>query len=232
MLFDLANLPYWICLGMGLLLFLLVFVGGVGDDEVDLDADADVDVDVDADVETDVDADGDLNAVKLLAWLGVGRVPLLLLLAIDFCLVGLSGWMLNVFLGELIGGIPGRLFGLGGLISMVAVVFSLMTGRAIARPIGLMFATFGEDTRNDRLVGLTGTVTSACVPKGKIGQVDVLDADRNRVTVSATLPEWATVIPQRGDEVIVIDRDDRTYIVIARESADFDRWMSASSPSV
>ncbi|MGB6168042.1 MAG: hypothetical protein WBF52_10685, partial [Geitlerinemataceae cyanobacterium] len=31
------------------------------------------------------------------------------------------------------------------------------------------------------------------------GQVDVVDADSNRVTISATLPDWATVIPQRDD---------------------------------
>ncbi|MDY6937808.1 MAG: DUF1449 family protein [Cyanobacteriota bacterium] len=221
MLFDLANLPYWICLGTGLLLFLLVIVGGSDD----FDADTDVDGDI------DIDGDGDVNPLAFLGWFGFGRVPLLLLLAIDFCLVGLSGWMLNVLVGELLGFIPGQLFGVNGLISIVAVAFSLVVGGAVTGPISALFATFGEDTRSDRLVGFTGTVTSSCVPKTQIGQVDVFDADRNRVTVSATLPEWAMAIPQRGDEVVVIDRVDRTYIVIIRESPDFDRWMSVTSPS-
>ncbi|MGB3188804.1 MAG: DUF1449 domain-containing protein [Limnoraphis sp.] len=225
MLFDLANLPYWIFLGMGILLFLLVIVGGAGDEEVDLDPD--VDVDVEGDFDADVDASGDFSPLKLLGWLGFGQVPLLLLLATDFSLVGLLGWMFNVIVGELTGSLPGA--GLSGVISITAIVVGLSVGSTIARPIGQLFASFGEDTRGERLIGRLAIVTSVNIPQQKIGQVDVLDADSNRVTITATLPEWATVIPLRGEEVLVIARQPQAYLVIAHNSPDSQQWLSNSS---
>ncbi|MEB3278618.1 MAG: DUF1449 domain-containing protein [Lyngbya sp.] len=225
MLFHLANLPYWILLAMGILLFLLVIFGGAGDEEVDVDTD--VDVDVDADLDADVDAEGDFTPLQLLGWLGFGQVPLLLLLATDFSLVGLLGWMFNVIAGELTGSLPSA--GLSGLISIGAVGLGLYLGSAIARPIGQLFAAFGEDTRGERLIGRLGIVTSVNIPKQKIGQVDVLDGDGNRVTISATLPEWSTVIPQRGEEVLIISRQPQAYLAIAKDSPDQQRWLSDSS---
>jgi len=49
MLFSLVNLPYWICLAAGVLLYLMVILTGGGDDQLDTDADADVDADADPD---------------------------------------------------------------------------------------------------------------------------------------------------------------------------------------
>ena len=225
MLFDLANLPYWIFLGMGILLFLLVIVGGAGDEEVDLDPD--VDIDVEGDFDAEVDADSHFSPLKLWGWLGFGQVPLLLLLATDFSLVGLLGWMLNVIVGELTGSLPGA--GLSSVISITAIAVGLYLGSIIARPIGQLFAAFGEDTRGERLIGRLGIVTSVNIPKQKIGQVDVLDGDGNRVTISATLPEWATVIPQRGEEVLVIGCQPQAFLAIAKDSSDQERWLSDSS---
>ena len=79
MLFHPANLPYWIFLGMGVLLFLFVIISGGGDDDVDIDTDV------------DTDADFDFNGL-FLGWLGIGKAPLILLLATDLslcaCLAG------------------------------------------------------------------------------------------------------------------------------------------------
>ncbi len=72
-------------------------------------------------------------------------------------------------------------------------------------------------------------MTSVNIPQQKIGQVDVLDADSNRVTITATLPEWATVIPLRGEEVLVIARQPQAYLVIAHNSPDSQQWLSNSS---
>lgn len=219
MLFDLAHLPYWIVLGMGLLLFLIVILGGAADGEMDLDVDADVDVDI------DINAEANFSSLQLLGWLGFGNVPLLLLLATDLSLVGLLGWMFNVIVGELTGSLPSK--GWSAVVLCIsAIVLGLCLGAMISRPLGQMFAAFGEDTRADRLVGRLGTVTSVYIPKERIGQVDVLDGDGNRVTLSATLPEWATVIPQRGEEVLVIERQPQAYLVIAKDSPDAERWTS------
>jgi hypothetical protein len=224
MLFDLANLPYWIFLGMGVLLFLLVITSGGGDD--DLDVDADIDVDADA----DVDAGGDFGFGQLMGWLGIGKAPLILLLATDFSLLGLFGWMLNVAWGSLTGDIPGGF--LAGVVSGVSLFLSLFIGSLIARPLGKIFASFGEDASSDRLIGCHGTVSSASIPienQGKIGQVDVLDTARNLVTINAMLPTWATIIPGRGTQVLVIERQHHNYLVVAKDSSDEQQWLANSS---
>lgn len=238
-LFDLSNLPYWILLGMGVLLFLFVIVSGGGDDDldvdadVDVDADLDVDVDVDSPVDLDIDADADADAsdfsmLQALAWLGFGKAPLILLLATDLSLWGLVGWMLNVFVGGVLAGLLGGL--IGGVIFAGSFIIALLLGGQIAKPIGKVFASFGEDVSSDRLVGCIGTVSTVRIPtitEGKIGQVDVLDPARNLVTVNAILPDWATIIPIRGDKVLVIERSPQGYLVICKDSSDQDKWFSA-----
>ncbi|MEM1280892.1 MAG: DUF1449 domain-containing protein [Cyanobacteria bacterium P01_H01_bin.152] len=242
MLFSLANLPYWICLGAGLLLFMIVILSGGGDDDLDVDAEVDADLDVDADVElaagilgrassdVDADIDGDATAVsplQILAWFGVGRTPLILLLAMDLTLWGFIGWVLTVAIGEALAKTPAGWIAAGIFIGSLA--FALFLGSMLSRPIGQIFAAFGEDTSSDRLVGCLGTVTSAFIPfehSGKIGQVDVKDAAANFVTVSAKLPDWATITLRRGAKVLVIDRSGGYYLVIARDSPDQARWLS------
>ena len=249
MLFNPINLPFWILLGIGIALFLMVILMGGGDDDADIEVGGDMDMDVDldldldinieadapslsldADIDTDVAADADADAdtegnsqvLQVLSWLGVGKAPLVLLLAIDFSLWGLSGWMLNA-------ATRGRLM---GVIFLVSLGLSLFAGGMISRPIGKVFASFGEDTSSERLIGCLGRVSSATLPvaeQGRIGQVDVFDPARNLVTVSAVLPKWAETIPQRGEEVLVIDRQDSVYVAIANRSADRDRWLNSAS---
>lgn len=228
MLFNFANLPYWIFLGTGVSLFLLVIVSGGGDDDLDLDADADVEVDIsNGPLDLDTDAEGDFSAVQILGWLGLGKAPLILLLATDLSLWGLLGWMLNVAAAGSLGRIPGVFWGSIILVSSLAI--ALFLGSLVARPIGKALAAFGEDASSDRLIGCEGWVSSALIPAqhlGKIGQVDVIDRARNRVTVNAALPDWATVLPRRGESVVVIDRQAQHYLVIAKDSTDEARWLS------
>ncbi|NEQ25658.1 MAG: DUF1449 family protein, partial [Microcoleus sp. SIO2G3] len=98
MIFNFANLPYWILLGSGVLLYLFVIFSGGGGDDADLDVDADVDADLDADADVDADG-GDFSIASALGWLGIGKAPLVLLLATDLSLWGLLGWMLNITVG-------------------------------------------------------------------------------------------------------------------------------------
>jgi hypothetical protein len=236
MLFNPVNLPYWIFLGMGVLLFLLVIVSGGGDDDVELDADAEIDIDVDVDINADIgdgglhlDTDSEFSALQILGWLGFGKAPLLLLLATDFSLLGLIGWILNVTWAGVWGSFPQGFW--AGVVTMVALVMSLFFGSLIARPLGKIFASFGEDASGDRLIGCIGTVSSARIPQeneGKIGQIDVLDTSRNLVTITANLPEWAKVIPSRNQKVLVIDRQPKSYLVIAKDSSDEDLWLENS----
>lgn len=232
MLFNLANIPYWIFLGVGVLLFVFVIASGGGDDDLDTDIDADIDADIDVEadldssLDMDMETDGEFSAGQMLAWFGLGRAPLMLLLALDLSLWGLLGWVLNVVIGETIGSIPQGLLGI--LILLGSGLVAINIGGVIARPIGHIFASFGEDASDDRLVGCTGTVTSAFVPfeqSGKIGQVDVFDPARNRITVSATIPNWATITVRRGAKIMVIERIQGHYVVIAQDSPDQQRWL-------
>ena len=223
MLFNSANLSYWILLGIGILLFLLVIVSGGGDDDFDIDADADVDVDA------DIDTDGDFGTGQILGWLGLGKAPLVLLLAIDLSTWGITGWLLNVIIGSVIGYIPLQFFGLGGIILIASFSFSLFFGSLIARPLGKIFASFGEDTSSDRLLGCVGAVVSKKIPyltEGKIGQVDVRDSAGNLVSLSVSLPSWAEKIPLRGEKVLIIEKGDNAYLAIAKDSSDEDKWLN------
>lgn len=254
MLFNTANLAYWIFLGIGVFLFLLVILSGGGEDQdidadmdadidvdadidFDADVDADMDIDADADMDADMDADADANAdadsnintnfLSVLSWLGVGKAPLMILLAIDFSSWGVSGWFLNVIVGEIIGKIPDGI--LGGLIFIVSLAFSLWLGRLLSYPIGKIFAQFGEDASGDRLIGRIGKVISKQVPyltEGKIAQADVVDSAGNLVTIEICLPDCAKVIPHRGQEILIIERNKHGYIAIAKDSSDEDKWLN------
>ncbi len=72
------------------------------DTEVDIDVDGDVDVDVDADVDADIAADGDLaeasvrvgalpGILRALSWLGLGKVPVIILVSMFLMVFGLIG---------------------------------------------------------------------------------------------------------------------------------------------
>ncbi|MBE9005061.1 DUF1449 family protein [Fortiea sp. LEGE XX443] len=217
MLFSQANLPYWIFLGMGVLLFLFIIISGRGDQDIDLDTDTDV--------EFDADSGSEFSFGQLLGWAGIGKAPLILLLAIDLSFWGIFGLILNVWLGSKASGF------IGSIVLFSSLMLSLLMGRLIAQPIGNIFAEFSEDASSDRLIGCIGTVNSAYIPienQGKIGQVDVLDAKRNFLTISAVLAEWATIVPQRGEKVLIIELKPRNYIVIAKDSADEESWLTSS----
>jgi hypothetical protein len=240
MLFSLDNLPYWILLTIGVGLFVLVILSGGGDEDGDLDPDLDLDSDIsldsggpdlDSTLESNSDGGEWHLAFQVLHLLGVGKAPLILLLAIDFSTWGLVGWFLNVMFSTWAGSplaLPWQ-----GSILLASLVAGMTTGGWLSHPIGKALAQFGEDTRSERLLGRVGRVTSASIPRqGQIGQVDVLDGADNLVTVSAILPEWATTIPLRGQEVLLIEQNQDTFLVICVDSPDQTRWLSEADPKV
>ena len=242
MLFDLAHVPYWIFMGVGAVLFLLIIVAGGDDSDFDLDADVDLeldfdldlDADVDADVDADLDSETDFNAapspvLQVLAWLGFGKAPLMLLLAIDLSSWGIAGWMLSYVWGQTFGAIP-RGF-LGSVVMVFSLSIALTIGGALSRPLGAIFAEFSEDSSSDRLIGCTGTVSSATIPKrgdGKIGQIDAIDPASNRVTIVAVRPDWSDCELRCGDEAILIANLDSQYLAVRKDSSDWQQWLSRS----
>ncbi|USR92488.1 YqiJ family protein [Phormidium yuhuli AB48] len=202
-MFDIANLPYWIFLAAGILLFVVSISIG-GEDELD----------------------GDGFDIPILGWLGIGQVPLMLLLAADLSLWGLFGWVATAVLG-----VPGS--PLDWLVFVTTGGVSVFLGGAIARPLGrLFFASFSEDSSSDRLVGCLGTVNSPQLPRqgdGKVGQVDVVDPSKNLVTVNVVIPDEAEIVPQRGDTVLIVEHCPDYYLALVHNSIDCDRWLGSTN---
>ena len=79
-----------------------------------------------------------------------------------------------------------------------------------------------------RSLGCVGTVVSPKVPfsnSGRIAQADVFDAAGNLSTINITLPQWATVVPVRGDRVLIIDLQKNSYLAVAKDSPDESQWL-------
>ncbi len=239
MLLHPANLLYWVLIGIGVTFFLLIIISGGGDEGGNIDSDVDInfesnsfslDADVEADIESDISGDGDeFNPLQVLTWFGLGKAPLMILLGIDFSAWGIAGWTLNTILGTLTGTIPVRFFGLGGMVFLGSLFIGLWTGKLLSYPIGQIFSSFGEDVTSERLIGCVGTVSSKTIPyliEGKIGQADVYDTARNLVTISVSLPHWADVIPHHGQQILIIDRQEHSYLGIAKDSPDEDKWIN------
>src|SRR5512133_3083837 len=118
------NLPFTLMLVLGVVFAGLQLVGlsQDGDTDADVDADADVDVDGDIDVDADLDADMDLaihhdidhdidhdldhdvdhdmshdsiSGFSWLAFIGIGKAPLMVVVLIILMTTGLLGWFLN-----------------------------------------------------------------------------------------------------------------------------------------
>ncbi len=223
--FASANLPYWILLGAGLGLFGTTISLGGGEEDADGDA-GDATDDSEAGEDTDSSDRGAPLLGTLLAALGVGKAPLLILLAVDFSLWGFFGWAANVAVASGLGRMPSAFWGWGGGVFGVSLAVALFVGSFVARAIGSLTKSFSEDSRADRLIGCGGTVSSATLSKDRIGQVDVIDPTGNRVTISVRLPEWAEQIPTRGQEVVIIDWQPEGYVAIADKGLDRRRWLA------
>jgi hypothetical protein len=209
MLFAPAHFTYWIFLIIGIALFLLVIFSGGGEE----------------------DAEGELGDLPVFSFFGFGQAPLFLLLATDFSLWGLSGWLLNTAVGQLTGSLPENFWGWSGIVFLISLAFSLFVGSFIARSLGKIFAPFGEDASSERLLGCIGVVFSRNLPSAadrKIGQINVRDPAGNLLKVNACIPEWAESTPNRGQEVLVIDQQESTYFVVVKDSLDHQRWLANS----
>jgi membrane protein implicated in regulation of membrane protease activity len=181
----------------------------VGHDAGDLDHT--VEHDVSHDAGHAVDHGGGFSFLSALAFLGVGKAPLLVVLLILFGSIGILGWLLNAVIVSLLGGnYPGLAFG-GVLVVVLAlgVTVSSRTAQLIARALPPFFSTA---SRADTFIGRTGDVISPTVDD-KYGQVHLRDPGGTLITVFA-VTRTESPIP-RGTEVVVVayDAQQRCYLV-------------------
>lgn len=209
------NLPFTALLGLSIFVAVLQLSGLGGDDDSHGDADADVDADVDGDldldhdlahdVDHDVDHGGDAGhgeSFSILSFIGVGKVPLLVVLLILFSSVGLLGWLMHGIIQSVLGMFPGFLILV--TLPVATVGGSVITSRT-ARFIGQLIPPLTSTaSRAQTLVGMTGTVTSPFVDE-KYGMVHLRDRGGTLISLFCTTDE---VLPiPRGEQVLLVSYD-------------------------
>ena len=209
------NLPYLVALGLTGVFFVLQLFGFAahafaGDHEIDLDGDGVPDDlatehDIDGDTDHDVDAP-EHGAFSIGAFLGVGRVPFLVVWLTLFIFTGFSGLFFNRVLQVRTGGYPAWFFPLSLLgalgIGLAAVKFA---ARAVAKLVDV--GGRGAPARRE-LSGAVGVVASPMLD-GKFGEVRVRDPLGNELIVHGRLGEDEGKLKQ-GDKVVLIELDNES----------------------
>ena len=204
------------------------------DGDIDADADADVDTeleiqhdlehdmdhdfdhDLDHDLDHDVDHDMSHESISGFSWLafiGIGKAPLMVVILIVLTTTGLLGWFLNGLAIGALGFFPGLLLLVTLMVSIV--VGSFITSR-VTRFIGRTLPPISTTaTRAQALVGRPGTVISPFVDP-RYGMVHLRDDGGTLISVFA-ITEDEQPIP-RGEPVILLSYDaaQRRYLVTHR----------------
>lgn len=211
------NLPFTALLGLSIFVAVLQLSGLGGDDDShgdadadgdldhDVDMDHDLDHDLDHDVDHDVDHGGDAGhgeGFSILSFIGVGKVPLLVVLLILFSSVGLLGWLMHGIIQGVLGMFPGFLILV--TLPVATVGGSVITSRT-ARFIGQLIPPLTSTaSRAQTLVGMTGTVTSPFVDE-KYGMVHLRDRGGTLISLFCTTDELPPI--PRGEQVLLVSYD-------------------------
>jgi hypothetical protein len=190
---------------------------------LDADADADADAHVDPDAHVDADADHDHEAVAgpgsilaaVLSFLGVGRVPLSILLMVLLLTWGMIGFILNYLLWDRLAS-PALLVAVS--ISAAAIGSSLCTrlvSSAITRWLPLDAASVPR--RHD----LLGAVGEVILPiDGSFGMASVRDERKTLLQVPCRRHSGDGVL-EKGDKVrfVAYNGKQRMYYVVKYDPA-------------
>ena len=180
--------------------------------DIDHDFDHDIDHDLDQDIEHDMSRDS-LSGFSWLAFIGIGKAPLMVVILIVLMTTGLLGWFLNGLALGLLGFFPGLLLLATLLVSLVAG--SLVTSR-VTRFIGRALPPVSTTaTRAQALVGRLGTVISPFVD-GRYGMVHLRDDGGTLISLFAITEDEQFIA--RGESVILLSYDaaQRRYLVTRR----------------
>lgn len=187
----------------------------VGDADIDIDADMDVDVDVDADM--DIDTDFSVFE-RALGFINVGKVPLTIIVSTFLLFWGVSGFMLNGIILNVLGEFPSAFI----MASCgVALVIGIIGTKFLSGIIARIFPTVETySSSNQSLLGQVARVVSGEVTTG-FGRAKVNDPYGNTLTVFCKIPEGKEV-PKRGDEIVLIDYDpsDKKFEVVKADFSD------------
>jgi hypothetical protein len=196
------NLPFLVMLGLCGAFFLLQAIGmlgGAGDHDVDADHDADADA--------DGGGDGALTAGwhEVLAFLGLGRVPFMVVWVTLFLFGGFTGIFVNrVLFVRADGNYRGWwLWPVAGAALVVGLVGVRLFSRLAARLVDV--GGRGASTKQD-LVGKIGVVASPILD-ARHGELRVHDDRGNELLLHACLPPEEAALA-RGAKVVLVSYDE------------------------
>lgn len=226
-----AFVPFTLSLALlfGLLALELVAlaIGGsllAGEGEVDLDAVDAPDLDV-ADLDLDIDADVDLGDFELaeieadapgaepsgpMAWLGLGKVPFMIWLAVLLAGFGLSGMGLQLALRDLLG---------FDLPSWIAAIPAGAFGLWFARGFGGVFARLLPKTETEAmsermLARRRGVITQGTASRGRPAEVRVMDRFGNTHYLRAEPLQDKEMLEQGTDVLVLRDRRRDRFVLV------------------
>jgi membrane protein implicated in regulation of membrane protease activity len=208
------NVPFTLLLvGAGMLAALQLIGLGADDGDTDAENDLDQDIDADADAGADPDTDAGVNDQTALSWLayfGIGKAPLFVVLLLLFSSIGGTGWLINGLIGGAFGTYPGLAFG-------AALPLALLAGGALGARAALAIGrnlppVSTTASRAQALVGQVGKVISPFVD-GHYGLVHLRSPGGTLISVFAVTDFDEPI--RRGEAVVLVSYDEqqRRYIV-------------------
>jgi membrane protein implicated in regulation of membrane protease activity len=208
-LFSWYNLPFTLALATGLALALMQLVSGFGDGE----AEAVEGIDSATDVGVSGDTDGDAETLGPgggpLAALGVGQIPLLIVLMALLNSLGALGLLANSLLVSLVDSYPSAAF---APVLLITVVGALPLTRVISGGFARLASRSSTAVSNEDLVGRPGIVVSAAVSQ-TYGRVAVRDRHGTVHTIFAVIARGEPLPEQSEVAVLAYDQGQRRFIV-------------------
>lgn len=170
-----------------------------------------------------LDVDADMDGGDLLAWLGVGRVPLLMLLVVFLAIFGLAGLAIQQFAGPL------PLWIAAPAAVAAALPLTGVGARGLAR---IMPQDETTAVSLDSLVGKRGTITIGTARRGSPAQARVKDA-HGQVHYVMVEPHEEEHPFGEGEEILLSRRDGNIFLALGEADGitpRFDPLLNFNSP--
>lgn len=217
------NLPFTILLGVVVLYWLMVIVGGMdfGDSDggaaldhggVDVDGHVDAGVDGHADGHFDGDAHGHGHGFfgGIAHFLHLGEVPFMIVASILILVLWMASMLVNYYFN------PGLVIAKGLMLLVPVLVGGVVVTHFLALPFKKIFRLMEKDYDSHKpIIGQVGTVVTGEV-SATFGQISI-DMGGVHVTLNARTAEGSKL--EKGDLALVVEKlDDRgIYRVVEHE---------------
>ena len=194
------TIVFTVLMGISVIFWLMVVVGGVGGELLSVDLDLDLDVDVDG------------GGFELLSVLGIGKVPLTIWAGVFV----FWGWIISFFTVYHLQDVVAINFLIGSAILALTTVISIPLSGAVVFPIRLLFEGDSGSQTGDALVGTEVSISTNRVDQGFGRARCIVDGAEIVVSVRCHIDNDLS----RGDAAYIIDYNDadNTYRVKSHDA--------------